>query len=89
MKTPDPLPATIRKHIAVEGDHWVWTGSHGRYGSPTWGGLPAARTVWLALEFGALMTGEGVYRDCDRAGCVNPDHQCIRLTPRAKSRRAA
>jgi hypothetical protein len=83
------LPASLRKRIAIDGDHWVWTGRFNRHGVPAATTTSAAREVWQALECGPLMEGEGVYRACDRHGCVNPDHQEVRLTSKAKSRRAA
>lgn len=76
---------TLRRHLALVDDCWVWFGSrepkrgYGRYGPTPIGGQGRMRTwyvhrlVWT-LMIGPIPDGMQVDHRCRRKACCRPDH---------------
>lgn len=71
------LERRISKHVSVEGDCWIWTGSKTRngYGQMSVGGVHYMAHRYVFVESTGIDPGSlDLDHLCRNRACVNPDH---------------
>lgn len=84
-----PIAERLLRHIELDGEHWIWTGSVLRSGYGSFTRRPHGTTVHrVAYEewVGPIPAGHDVHHICETRLCINPAH--LQATDRAAHRRA-